>query len=519
MVTKSRMVTKMTKREFAYIEKTDAGRWIIKHRESDAVVDTFDDEQIAIAALDRMHEQFRGFTKTVDEIMFARARGKELPTEDIPNVKIFAVGRWRDSQGRPFNATKKILENIVESWKAFGRERIRPALKFLHIGNPMVHARLTGLVRLGSIDNLRIEGKFLMADFKRVPRLIAQLIKAGTLGRPSAEIAERFTDRNTGKTFSHVLTAAVTVGSAMPAVNTLPDIVKLFGHNPDDLQEFTAVDDAPFTSFTDPSVGDVVVMSFVNATLTDESMEPDQSKGGENMPESNTNDDRVKVLETTVTDNTRTFAAINAALGINANGDPLSAIKSLNERVETLETSIKSTAKAEFDNRVDGIIAKFTRFTDGDGRSVGKCTPADIPSITAMVAGFAATADDKGVVKFSDGKADKTGTVFEALIAHFERAPVVVEYDEHGKVKEPDTDGGKDDKAPKFIDDDIARFAEQLADETESPVVVTEFDERKVRKYMTDNKVDYVTAFAAVVDGAAMVKPPDGYPVGAVGNG
>ena len=157
------MVTTV-KHEFAYVEKNKSGRWVIKHRESDMVVDTFDDEQMATAALDRMHEQFRGFTATIDEMMFARARGGELPTEDIKNVALFAVGKWRDSAGRPFDATKTVLKNIVESWREFGRDRIRPALKFLHIQSPMVHARLTGLIRLGHIDNLRIKGDELFAD-------------------------------------------------------------------------------------------------------------------------------------------------------------------------------------------------------------------------------------------------------------------------------------------------------------------------------------------------------------------
>jgi hypothetical protein len=230
------------------------------------------------------------------------------------------------------------------------------------------------------------------------------------------------------------------------------------------------------------------------------------------------NDDRISVLETSIADNTRKFADINVTLGIDPNGDPVAAIKSLNERVTTMETSIKDSETKTFDSKVDTVIAKFTRYTDADGRSVGKVTPADVPSIKAMVAGFAATADDNGTLKFGVGDSEKTGTVVDALIAHFERAPVVVEYDESGKVKSPAAAGSDDDKSKKFVDDDVKRFADDLSDVSESDVIVDEFDESAVREYMTKHKVDYVTAFAAVVPGAAMVVPPTDFPSQAIGN-
>lgn len=502
------------KREFAYIEPTDSGRFVIKHRESDAVIDTFDDKETAELALAQIHERFRGFANVIDEIQFAIAKGDELPTETLRDVRIFSVGRWRDSQGRPFNATPKVLENLLESWKEFGRDRVKPHLKHMHIQNPFVHKNITGLVRLGFISNLRIKGKDLVCDLLKVPRVVAKLIKAGTLGRPSAEIAEKFTDRNTGKTFPHMLMAAVTTGAGLPAVNTLPEMVKLFGKTPDDVKEFAAVTDAPFTSFTDPSVGDVVVMSFIDATLTDESIEPTQPKGGEIMPKEKT--EREIVLETTVNENTKKFADINAALGIDPNADPVTAITSLNNRVTALESAAAESAKADFDAKIDAIIAKHQRFTDANGKVVGKVRPADIPMIKTLVDGFVSKADDNGVLTFEAGETEKTGTVFDALEMYFANAPVVVSYDESGKVVDPKKPDDKTGES-KFIDDDVKRFAEEKS-ESGDTVIVEDFDESAVRDYMRNNNCSYQVAFAAVVPGAAMVADPKGFPAGAEGN-
>jgi len=86
-----------------------------------------------------------------------------------------------------------------------------------------------GLPALGYIDNLRIKGRKLVADFIDMPKVVYDAIRTRRFDRVSAEIFFNF--KRGGELYRRVLKAVALLGVEIPAVANLKPLNKLFSYN------------------------------------------------------------------------------------------------------------------------------------------------------------------------------------------------------------------------------------------------------------------------------------------------
>lgn len=155
-------------------------------------------------------------------------KNMKLETVDITKpINIADVGTWK--------GWKFTEQDFDETIKNFNEKVCEPYITLNH------NMKLTDNVKeflkvtsLGFISRLWREGKKLYANFKQVPKLIAELIDSGALKQRSIEFYKKFQSAN-GKIYNNVLEAITFHGAdGLPAINTLEDIPKLFKNLNDD---------------------------------------------------------------------------------------------------------------------------------------------------------------------------------------------------------------------------------------------------------------------------------------------
>src|ERR1051326_8389901 len=146
----------------------------------------------------------------------------DLRTEDLPDQEIFATGRWNNDE---YSAAD--LDAMVA---AHGKTGFTPPIKLGHSDSQ----KLLGeeMPAVGWVENLRRAGDKLVCDFKKVPGKVADLIRAGAFRTKSAEIYWNFKGEKDEK-YPRVLKAVSLLGSSIPAVSGLNDIMALYEHAPD----------------------------------------------------------------------------------------------------------------------------------------------------------------------------------------------------------------------------------------------------------------------------------------------
>jgi len=140
-------------------------------------------------------------------------------TYDIGGVEIFSIGKWNGDE-----YTESDLNEMVRAF-AETQSRMKPYLKLGHSDN-QAFAQKDGLPAVGWVDSIRKVGNKLIADFKKVPKKIYELIKAGAYRRVSSEVF--FNLSIEGKKYPRVLKAVALLGGDTPAVQNLDDIVQLY---------------------------------------------------------------------------------------------------------------------------------------------------------------------------------------------------------------------------------------------------------------------------------------------------
>jgi hypothetical protein len=147
----------------------------------------------------------------------------KLETKQIKNVEILKAGRYKGT-----DYTEKDLDLFVEN---FNNKIAEPTLTLDH------DEKLTDSVSkefkvaaLGYVESLKRVGDKLYADFKQVPKLIAELIEAGPLKQRSVEFFKAF-KTSSGTTLKNVLTGVTFFGSGLPAVAGMSDLMELFKEN------------------------------------------------------------------------------------------------------------------------------------------------------------------------------------------------------------------------------------------------------------------------------------------------
>jgi hypothetical protein len=139
---------------------------------------------------------------------------------EIKGVEIFSVGKWN---GDDF--TVEDIDAMVDSFNE-NKATLRPFLKLGHNEQQKILAN-DGLPAAGWVDNLRRVGEKLVADFVQVPKQVMELIQKGAYKKVSSEIY--FNIKLGDKLFSRFLSGVALLGTDLPAVTNLKDILSLYG--------------------------------------------------------------------------------------------------------------------------------------------------------------------------------------------------------------------------------------------------------------------------------------------------
>jgi hypothetical protein len=142
-------------------------------------------------------------------------------TKDLMGIEIFSTGVWK---GREW--IDQDLQDAVQNFRA-GILGAEPYITIDHEpeATDEFSKALDGMA-LGFVKNLYKVGSKLIADFTKVPRVIAELMQAGPLKNKSIELWPDF-EASDGTIYHNVL-EAVTLTGKIPAVSGLSDVVALF---------------------------------------------------------------------------------------------------------------------------------------------------------------------------------------------------------------------------------------------------------------------------------------------------
>ena len=142
-------------------------------------------------------------------------------TTTLYDVEIHSVGLWNGDV-----YTHEDLEDIESSYVELG-ESLKPYFKLGHDPKQKVSGRpaigwIKGVVKRGA--------KLFATEIENVPIRIAQLIQKKAYGRISSEIYWNYVDSTTGKKYRRVLKAAALLGGETPAVDSMDDVMALYGY-------------------------------------------------------------------------------------------------------------------------------------------------------------------------------------------------------------------------------------------------------------------------------------------------
>lgn len=140
----------------------------------------------------------------------------QMETVNLLNQEICAEGEFT---ARGIKLTKEDLEEIAKNYSIL-KDKVKPPLKIGHFGENM------GLPALGWVENVRVEGNKLVADFMDVPKKVADFIRAKAYRRVSPELYVDFDED--GMKRGRVLKAVAILGADIPQIKTLKDLEVLY---------------------------------------------------------------------------------------------------------------------------------------------------------------------------------------------------------------------------------------------------------------------------------------------------
>lgn len=158
----------------------------------------------------------------------------ELATEDLLGFEIVkAGGPYRGVKSPPGGEfiTGEDLDAAVLAAEELQGEIHRPVKLGHNLDQKaLVHDGLLsgdGVPAAGWVENLRRAGDSLVVDLKKVPRLVAQMMRAGAYRGRSIEFYRNYTDAS-GKTHPFVICGLALLGAQQPAVKGLKDWAQLY---------------------------------------------------------------------------------------------------------------------------------------------------------------------------------------------------------------------------------------------------------------------------------------------------
>jgi hypothetical protein len=137
----------------------------------------------------------------------------DLETVDLPGQEIFSSGKWN---GDTF--TDEDMESMANAFSETSATWGVPI--------KLSHEHPSHLPTVGWVENVRRVGSKLLADFKRVPKKIFELIQAGGYRGKSAEVF--FNIDVNGKKYPKLLKAVALLGIDPKAVQSINDLISLY---------------------------------------------------------------------------------------------------------------------------------------------------------------------------------------------------------------------------------------------------------------------------------------------------
>jgi hypothetical protein len=142
-----------------------------------------------------------------------------IPLAELTDIEIFEAGTYR---GKTY--TDADLDTMVANFTAC-KDEIKPVAVIGHDEDQEL-LKKSGLPSAGWMESVKKVGTKLLATFKDVPKVIADLISKGAYKRISSEI---YNDYN-GK--GYALRRVAILGGDIPEVKTLADIAALYSDSP-----------------------------------------------------------------------------------------------------------------------------------------------------------------------------------------------------------------------------------------------------------------------------------------------
>ncbi len=145
---------------------------------------------------------------------------------ELTDVEIFATGRWN---GQEF--TTADLEEIVDNTNRFlSKGTNKPPLKFGHSKKQILDGQSDGDPALGWLENVRLAGNKIIANFKNVPNAVHKLIFQKSYDKVSVEM------RHSPES-GLFITATALLGADLPAVKTLDDLSNFLASDNEEASE------------------------------------------------------------------------------------------------------------------------------------------------------------------------------------------------------------------------------------------------------------------------------------------
>lgn len=149
--------------------------------------------------------------------------GEFMTTVTIKDVEVFSAGNHKN---RTYSEAD--LTQIVNNTNSIISE-LKPFVKISHDSEQTLVSN-SQLPSAGWVENIRKVGSKVVADFSRVPKVVADVIRAGGYRRVSSEILSQIKSTS-GEIKNNVLYAVALLGADLPAVRSLTDLPKLYEDN------------------------------------------------------------------------------------------------------------------------------------------------------------------------------------------------------------------------------------------------------------------------------------------------
>jgi cation transport regulator len=193
-------------------------------------------QEIFIAAFNNAWDEYDGNEAKCNATAWAAVKAKykqndkgewsamkeKLETVDIKDVEILAPGTWQGN--KTVTVPPEAIGEFCASFKALSADQklnYEPPAKLGHDDKQKI-LQSDGYPAAGWVSGLREKAGKLIADFRGVPKKLADIIKAGGYKKVSSEFYQDY--EIGGKKWPWVLKAVAFLGADVPAVKTIGDI-------------------------------------------------------------------------------------------------------------------------------------------------------------------------------------------------------------------------------------------------------------------------------------------------------